>query len=245
MYELFEQECGSHGWGNNESQNYTNFPSNAFFTPDNKLIIRGIVNTSLPPGQSHTSARLVSAQALGRNKGYVEARLTSPSAEGIWPAFWLLPSNVNWPTDGEVDLMESWNGDGVNHSCLHWGHFNGPDSQKHRVLETPIHDLGRAPHTFGFGWDENEGAQGERGRMVWYIGGKAVMRAKIPEGTRPLRDYRIILNVAMGGNVCAGKMPKNGQYDFVVHELKMCEEPVGGWAQFGKDFERAREGKGM
>lgn len=81
--------------------------------------------------------------------------------------------------------------------------------------------------------------------MVWYIDGQAVMKASIPAGTRPMKDYKIILNVAMGGNVCQGKLPVDGTYDFVVHELKMCEEPIGGWGQFGADWERTREGKTM
>jgi hypothetical protein len=244
IYQLFQQETGAHGWGNNESQNYTKDPANCFFTPDNKLVLRGIVNSRAPEGQKYTSARLVSAQLLSRDRGCLTAVLTAPSASGIWPAFWMLPSDpFVWPTDGEVDIFESWNGDNVNHSCLHWGHFNGEDWNKHRVLETPVPSMASQPHTFSFAWDEPN--HGNGGRMVWYIDGTPVMKATVPPGTRPMRDYRIILNVAMGGNVCQGRLPSDGTYDFVVHELKMTEEPIGGWGQFGADWERTREGKTM
>ncbi len=192
----------------------------------------------------YTSARLISAQSLERPKGCLTAVLTPPCASGIWPAFWLLPKKpFSWPTDGEVDIFESWNGDNINHSCLHWGHYNGEDWNKHRAVYTPIPTMGQQPHTFSFAWDDERENGGQSGRLVWYIDGNPVMKASVPQGTRLMRDYRIILNVAMGGNVCGGKLPSDGHYDLVVHELKMTEEPVGGWGRFGADWERTREGK--
>lgn len=78
--------------------------------------------------------------------------------------------------------------------------------------------------------------------MVWSIDGKAVMKAEIPEGARRIDDWQIIINVAMGGNVCAGQKPADGHYDFVIHELKMSDEPTGGWARFEQDWHDAPEG---
>ncbi|CZT53292.1 related to endo-1,3-beta-glucanase [Rhynchosporium secalis] len=241
--QIFEQETGDHGWGNNESQNYTSEPQNSFFTPDNKLVIRGIVQTSAPSNK-YTSARLITHQKLDRQRGCLSAVVSAPCAPGIWPAFWLLPKKpFAWPTDGEVDIFESWNGDCVNHSCLHWGHFNGEDSQKHRVVDTPIPSMAHQAQVMAFAWDQPEDGRG--GRMVWYINGGVVMKADIPPGTRRLSEWNVILNVAMGGNVCGGKLPGDGQYDFVVHELKLMDEPLGGWNQFGADWQRGREGKTM
>lgn len=71
------------------------------------------------------------------------------------------------------------------------------------------------------------------------------MKGVIPVGTRRMEDYRILINVAMGGNVCGGKLPKDGYYDFVVSELKMCNEPMGGWNEFEKAWHAAPEGKTM
>jgi beta-glucanase (GH16 family) len=44
-------------------------------------------------------------QAYGR----FEARIKMPWGPGIWPAFWMLGSNINevsWPQCGEIDIME-------------------------------------------------------------------------------------------------------------------------------------------
>ncbi|KAI1003934.1 hypothetical protein K3495_g4274 [Podosphaera aphanis] len=242
LWTYFEQETGAHGWGNNESQNYTQSPANSFFTPDRKLVVRAIARPHAP-NDPYTSARLVSAQTLARNAGCLTAWLSVPSARGVWPAFWLLPTEpCSWPTDGEVDICEAWNGSPVNHSCLHWGHYNAEDSSKHRVRETPIGPPGRV-HEFSFVWEQAPDDKG--GRVMWYIDAQPVMRACLPEGIRPMRDFRIILNVAMGGNVCQGALPDEGVYDFVVHELKMEDGPPGGWVKFAQDWNNTSDGKTM
>jgi Glycosyl hydrolases family 16 len=240
--QIFQQETGAHGWGNAESQNYTTDPQNCFFTPDHKLVLRAVCDPS--PENRYTSARLISHQKLDRQRGSLSATLTVPCAPGIWPAFWLLPSQpFTWPNDGEIDIFESWNGDCVNHSCLHWGHYNGEDWDKHRVVETPITDMGQIPHTFELAWDQPESGVG--GKLVWYIDGSPVMKAGIPQGVRRISDWKVILNIAMGGNVCGGRLPENGLYDLVVHELKMTSEPTQGWEKFAADWEMTREGKTM
>lgn len=140
--------------------------------------------------------------------------------------------------------MEAWNGDAINHSCLHWGFFNGEDWDKHRVLETPIQGITSAQGVrFDFVWDEDE--RTGQGRLVWYIDGRPVMKAKKPPATRPMRDFRILINVAMGGNVCQGVLPADGVYEMRVRELAMWDAPERGWEQFERDWKSAKEGKGM
>jgi beta-glucanase (GH16 family) len=238
----FQHELGDGGWGNQELENYVAAPENSFHTPSNQLVIRAIT-ASRRPENKYTSARLTSHQRLSRRSGYLVASLTAPCAKGIWPAFWILPAEpFRWPEDGEVDIFEAWNNERENHSCMHWGHYDGEDWNKHRVVETPLPHPNKQ-HTYGFAWDQPE--QGEGGRCVWYIDGKAVMKAGRPPGIRRFEDWRIILNVAMGGTVCKGQVPSDGCYDLVVHELKMCEEPEGGWPQFERDWLDTRDGHAM
>lgn len=135
-----------------------------------------------------------------------------------------------------MDIAESWNASMKNHSCLHWGFYTPEDNWKHLTMGTDIPDMASRPVRFDFAWHES-------GRMVWYIDNRPVMRAMVPAGTRPLPDWCIILNVAMGGNVCAGQIPRDGAYDLVVHALYMSEEPeFGGWGKFEGDWQQCREG---
>ncbi|KAF1980697.1 glycoside hydrolase family 16 protein, partial [Aulographum hederae CBS 113979] len=237
----FRHELGAHGWGNNEPQNYVASPANSFHTDQGKLVIRAIADSK--SSDPFTSARLTSHQTLSRSRGCLAARITLPSADGIWPAFWLLPADpFTWPHDGEIDILESWNGDRVNHSCLHWGFFNGEDWNKHRVVDTTIPSMGRYDgHTCELVWDMPP--TGDGGRIIWYLDGQAVMKAEKPPGTRRIEHFRIILNVAMGGNVCNGKVPRDGSYEMVVHELRMCDDPPGGWQRFEQDWRGCKEGR--
>jgi beta-glucanase (GH16 family) len=236
---------GDNGWGNNELQHYTNSQSNSFYTPNHKLVLRAISNPGDPnPATRYTSARLVSRQKLDRPRGTLTAVLSVPSAPGIWPAFWLLPCEpFQWPNEGEVDIGESWNGEPTNHTCLHWGHFNPEDNDKHRVMDTHIGDLGRRPVKYEFAWDQDEGSGG--GRYLWWIDGRPVMKWHIPEGFRPMREWTVLLNIAMGGNVCQGKTPPQGQFEMVVHEMRMSGECDGGWGRFEQSWWQAPEGNRM
>jgi len=138
--------------------------------------------------------------------------------------------------------MESWNDLKENHSCLHWGHFNGPDHDKHRVVDTHIPNLPDAEHTYGFAWDQKPD---NSGTMVWYIDGRSIMKANIPAGTRRVEEFEIKLNIAMGGNVMQGVRPSPGVYEMVIHEIGYYEEPVGGWNKFETDCHQAPEGHMM
>lgn len=75
----WRHETGAHGWGNNELEDYTNSERNSFFRPTafgaHCLVLKAVAEPN-----SLTSARLTSLVALGRDKGYLTARITAPSA---------------------------------------------------------------------------------------------------------------------------------------------------------------------
>lgn len=204
-------------------------------------MLRAIANSSHPePSERFTSARLVSRQTFSRDRGVLSATILAPCAKGIWPAFWLLPQEpFKWPVDGEVDIMETWNGDCENRTCLHWGQHNEP--QKHRVLGTKVPDMASRVIKYELAWDQPDGKAGT-GRLIWYMDGRPVMKADVPPGTRPLRDMTVLLNVAMGGDVCQGKKPDDGWYDLVVFDIHMKSDIDGGWDRFNRDWGYAPQG---
>ncbi|KAJ2976314.1 hypothetical protein NQ176_g5025 [Zarea fungicola] len=60
---------------------------------------------------------------------------------------------------------------------------------------------------------------------------------RLSEASRPLRDMTVLLNVAMGGNVCKGQVPADGAYDLVVFSMSMAHEMEhGGWGRFEYDW---------
>jgi beta-glucanase (GH16 family) len=158
--------------------------------------------------------------------------------EGIWYAFWLLPKvPFTWPGDGEVDICEAWDGIKENGTCFHWGHYNGQDWNKHRVLKLPISG---SEHRYGFAWDCKEE------KMIWFTDDRPTMKASIPKGVRDLKEFQILLNVAMGGNVLNGSTPiVPSTSDMVVKDLRMYKELPGGWNSFSDLWNNAREGNTM
>ncbi|KAI0525593.1 hypothetical protein F5B22DRAFT_590656, partial [Xylaria bambusicola] len=68
------------------------------------------------------------------------------------------------------------------------------------------------------------------------------MKNLMPPGTRRIEDWTVLLNIAMGGNVCQGKNPRDGAYDMVVHDLHMSEAPDGGWPRFDSDWQHCPDG---
>lgn len=239
----FSHETGQSGWGNAELQNYTASGANSFFTPAGQLVLRAVARSGAPTQEErYTSARLTTRRTLARQRGCLEVRLTAPCARGVWPAFWMLPAEpFRWPEEGEVDVFESWNGEATNHSCLHWGNYDGRDWDRHRVVETPVHGLADPRGMlYAFAWEQPEDGAG--GRMVWYIDGRPVMRAGIPAGTRRMSDWRIIINVAMGGNVCQGAVPADGVYNLAIHSIRMLDAPQAGWEGFESHWKSTKEG---
>lgn len=96
-------EFGDHGWGNNEWQNYTDSESTEVSNGTLKIIAK-----KDNPG-NYTSARLNSKRSFTYGRMEIRAKLPDYKGKGIWPAIWMLGSNigtVGWPACGEIDIME-------------------------------------------------------------------------------------------------------------------------------------------
>ncbi|SNC61541.1 Beta-glucanase, GH16 family [Hymenobacter gelipurpurascens] len=101
------REQGGGGWGNNELQNYTNSPENAFLTSAGNLVIEAKRQQS--GNNAYTSARLITKGKQSFKFGRIDVRAKLPKGKGIWPAIWMLGADIdqnNWPKCGEIDIME-------------------------------------------------------------------------------------------------------------------------------------------
>jgi len=97
---------GNNGWGNGESQYYTDRPDNVFVENGILNIIAKRENFS---GSQFTSARMKTQDKFEFTYGKVEIKAKLPNGRGTWPALWMLGANfpeVGWPSCGEIDIME-------------------------------------------------------------------------------------------------------------------------------------------
>lgn len=119
--------------------------------------------------------------------GYYEARIKVPSGKGIWPAFWLLPTDKVWPP--EIDIMEIL-GDKPNQVLMTY-HFGETDSPQKEDTVYTAEDFTKGWHTYSVKW--------EPGKIEWFIDG--VLRKTSVGSNIPSEPMQVILNLAVGGNL--------------------------------------------
>ncbi len=96
----------NNGWGNQELEYYTNSPDNAYVS-NGSLVIQA--KQQALSGFNYTSARMLTKGKQNFKFGRLDVRAKLPRGQGIWPAIWLLGSDIdsnNWPKCGEIDIME-------------------------------------------------------------------------------------------------------------------------------------------
>lgn len=193
--ENWTHEIGGSGWGNNELEYYR--PENTFFE-DGNLVIEARKESF--GGRSYTSSRIVTRNKFDFKYGRVDIRAVLPSGQGIWPALWMLGSNigsVGWPACGEIDIMEMIGGpsrDNTVHGTAHWSdadaqHASSGDS---RSLSSGI--FNDQFHVFSIVWSA--------GSIKWYL--DDVLYNTLSTTPGDMSEFRnnhfFIFNVAVGGN---------------------------------------------
>lgn len=177
-----------HGWERGSVQTYTDDPRNVGLDGRGHLILR-----ARRSGDGYTSGRVVTRGRLAFPLGTVSARIKFPAGQGIWPAFWMLGSDVGavgWPRAGEVDIMEMVNSASVYHVALH-----APGAELGQSGQ--LGDLGADFHVF---W----AARRPGGILVGVDRTTlaAFSPASMPAGSSWVFDgpMFVLLNVAVGGD---------------------------------------------
>ena len=151
-----DEGTGIDGWGNRELQYYTNRSENVE-VKDGMLHITALKETYL--GSNFTSGKILTRGVYETKYGRFEARIKLPWGQGLWPAFWLLGDDsegtVNWPTIGEIDIMEYvGQKPTITHGSIHGPGYSGGEAvTKSYTLENNRFDTGF--HVFGIEWGPN------------------------------------------------------------------------------------------
>lgn len=188
------------GWGNNELQWYTSRPENVSVSGG---MLRIVAREDFWSGHQYTSARIRTKGKVDFLYGRIEARLRLPEGEGLWPAFWMLPTNSpygGWARSGEIDIMEAVDVPWEVHGTLIYG-----DNWPGQVYNSKSHATGvnyaDGFHVYALEWEPDE--------MRWYVDGvhyhtvtSATWWSAASGGARAPFDtpFHLLLNVAVGGN---------------------------------------------
>lgn len=181
------------GWGNNELE---------YYRKENTSIVDGnLVITAKQErfgNRGFTSSRLITKGKQSFKYGRIDIRAVLPKGQGLWPALWMLGSNidqVSWPACGEIDIMEMIGGanrDKEVHGTIHWSNagshanYGGKTSLSRGVFADEF-------HVFSIIWDKNQ--------IRWLLDGTVYHTADITpaELSEFHESFFLIFNVAVGG----------------------------------------------
>lgn len=191
-------QLGASGWGNNELQYYTDRVDNATVSAGSLKII---AKSEAYMGANYTSARMRSINKGDWTYGKMEASIKLPIGQGIWPAFWMMPTESvygGWPTSGEIDIMEYLGHQpSINYGTCHFGNSSVDKGSSGNSLNiSPASYYDGAFHIFSVEWEPTQ--------IRWYVDGNlyhTFNAAEVGAYTFPFdQDFHFILNLAVGGN---------------------------------------------
>ena len=140
-----------------------------------------------PEGNSHRydSGLISSHSSFATRHGRFEIRCKVPAGKGLWPAFWLLPTDTSWPPEIDVFEILGHETDTV-HMNVHWGKGG---AHYHDKGEYTGPDFSEGFHTFAVEWGPNQ--------LTWFVDGEQRHQVK---GHSPQKPMYVLANLAVGGD---------------------------------------------
>lgn len=186
-------EIGLCGWGNGELEYYT---EGANATVSGGMLTITAKNESYS-GYNYTSVRMKTKNKFDFTYGKVIIRAKLPYGQGIWPAFWMLPTDEvygGWPNSGEIDIMESiGNNPNKIYGTAHTYNNNGENGRGGNLT---VSDVVNNWHEYCVIWAPTY--------IKWYI--DDILYATVEKGIGDTykdwpfdQKFHIIMNIAVGG----------------------------------------------
>ena len=203
-------------WGTGEVETMTSSVSNVF-QANGSLNIKALHSGSNPT-QGWTSGRIETVrtdfQPPPGGAMAVEASLQQPNVSttnglGYWPAFWMLGAPfrgnyLNWPSVGEIDVMEDINGRSSEFATLHCG--SNPGGPCNETIgkssgERPCPSCQTAFHTYRMEFDRSVSPE----EIRWYLDGVNFFTTNASQmdattwNNATNHGFFILLDLAIGG----------------------------------------------
>ncbi|NNE28481.1 MAG: glycoside hydrolase family 16 protein [Saprospiraceae bacterium] len=192
----WNHEIGGDGWGNNESQYYTDRATNSF-QQEGFLVIEA--REEQEGTNEYTSARMTTQGKQEFQYGRIDIRARLPRGQGIWPALWMLGSNfssVGWPKCGEIDIMEVLGHEPNKlYGTLHWEEdSNNSHAEFGGNTTLSSGSFNDSFHVFSVVWEQFE--------IKWLVDDVEYHSINTIAGSldETRAEFFFIFNVAVGGN---------------------------------------------
>ncbi|WP_373513878.1 family 16 glycosylhydrolase [Persicitalea sp.] len=154
------------------------------------------------PNITYTSSSLITRKLHQWLYGRFEMRARIDTRPGLWPAFWTLGVEGEWPANGEIDIMEYYRGMLLANAAWASGQrykAKWDDSRK-PISEFADPAWSEKFHVWRMDWDEK--------RIALYVDDQLLNEVNLEETynasgdkKNPFRDpHYLILNMAIGGD---------------------------------------------
>jgi hypothetical protein len=199
-------------WGNYLSESY-----DQAYVKDGLLVVKGEkVNGVYKAGGIQTAGK------VSFTYGKVEVRARFKTAQGGWPAIWLMPANMNdgWPSCGEIDIMEQVSYETDAHQTVHTHYANDLGKIDPLRSITKPFNVGQF-NTYGINWTPEMVQFTINGQVTFsypnmHLSNEAAMK-QWPFN----KPFYLILNFALGGQgtwpgtIADSELPANMEVDWV------------------------------
>jgi beta-glucanase (GH16 family) len=173
--------------GNNEQQYYSDSSvgANPFSVSNGVLSITASPGSN-PAGLPYNSGVITTDNSFSQTYGYFETRAELPAGQGLWPAFWMLPSSIVYSSELDIfEVLEARPSNVI--STLH-GWYGDTWAQNASYYNGG--DTSTGFHTYGVDWEPDT--------TTFYMDGNAMASAPTPTSMND--PMFMILNLAVGGN---------------------------------------------
>lgn len=180
------------------------------YLPENVIVGNGIVRLQAQKGTftgskgqtySYSSGMIATAKyyddtnpiRFQHKYGYMESRIKVPKGQGLWPAFWNVASNGDWPP--EIDIMENLTSSTTDTFEHHMHYHYNDNTGTHRdsgASWTSTVDLANDYHVYAVSWEPNA--------IKWYVDGIERRSAFVDTQYISAQDMFLILNLQIGGS---------------------------------------------
>ncbi len=185
---------------NNEAQNYTANRLENARVENSHLIIEARKDNY--EGHEVSSASLVSWGKVVHQYGRFECRAKIDVRSGSWPAFWTLGEAGEWPSNGEIDIMEFYQGKLLGNAA--WGtetRWSGNWDSQSLSVSGLGHNWEDEFHVFMMEWDASYIRLYVDHILINEVNLNNTFNGSLGDYKNPFRQpHYLILNQAIGGN---------------------------------------------
>ena len=189
---------------------------------DGKLFLKGINNPdALSDSRPFLTGGVYSKDKFAFQYGKIEIHAKLESAQGAWPAMWLLPQKNKyggWPKSGEIDIMEHLNYDTIIYQTTH-SYYTFELKQKENP---PHHESVKLDtvkfNTFGLEWYPD--------KLVFTLNGKETFTYPKVEGVASAQwpfdqPFYVLIDQQLGGSWVGKVNPDDLPVQMIIDFVKV------------------------